>query len=50
VAVDLIRRHAGRGSYIQGSIRNRQNEGKTDNLEMMQYAVYAVLGVCFSQS
>jgi len=32
--------------YIQGSTREHENEGKTNNLGWMQYLVYAVLGVC----
>jgi len=43
VAVDLIGRYAGSWSYIQGSTRNRENEGMTDNLGCMLYSVYAVL-------
>ena len=46
VAVDLTERYAGSWSYIQGSTRNRENEGKTDNLGWMLYSVYTVLGVC----
>jgi len=46
VAVDLVGRHARSWSYIQGSTRNRENEGKTDNLGFMLCSVYAVLGVC----
>ena len=38
-------RHAGSWSYLQGSTRNRENEGKTYNLGWMLYSVYAVLGV-----
>jgi hypothetical protein len=49
VAGDLVGRHAGSRLYIQGSTRNRQNEGKTDNLGMVQYSLYAVLGVCFTR-
>jgi len=45
VAVDLVGRHAGSCSYIQGSIRNHDYEGKTDNLGWMLYSVDAVLGV-----
>jgi len=39
-------RQAGSGSYIQRSIRNRENEGKTDNLGWMLYSVHAVLSAC----
>jgi hypothetical protein len=46
VAVDLVGRHAGSRSYIQGSTRNCQNQGKTDNLGIMQYSLNAVLVVC----
>jgi len=49
VAVDLVGRHAGSGSYIHGSTRDRENEGMTDNLGCMLYSVYAVLGVCCTQ-
>jgi len=45
MAVDCIGRHAGSGSYIQGSTCNHKNEGKTNNLGWMLYSVYAVLGV-----
>jgi len=38
--------HAGSCSYIQGSTRNHENVGKTNNLGWMLYSVYAVLGVC----
>jgi len=31
---------------IQGSTRNRENEGMTGNPRCMLYSVYAVLGVC----
>jgi hypothetical protein len=46
MAVNLVRRHAGSWSYIQGSTHNCENEGKTYNLEWIQYTVYAVFGVC----
>jgi len=45
VAVDHVGRHAGSWSYIQGSTRNREDEGITDNLGRMVYSVYAGLGV-----
>jgi len=45
VAVDLVWRHTGICSYIQGSTRDRENEGMTDNLGCMLYSVYAVLSV-----
>ena len=54
MAVDRVGRHA--RSYIQGSTRNHENDGKTNNLRRMLYAVYAVLsvyavlGVCCTQS
>jgi len=41
VAVDLVGRHT--GSYIQGSTRDRENEGMTDNLRCILYSVCAVL-------
>jgi len=41
-----VGRYAGGWSYIQGSTRNRENDGTTDNLRCMLYSVYAVLGVC----
>jgi len=43
IAVDRVGRHAGSWSYIQGSTRNHENKGKTNNLG------YAVLGVCSTQ-
>ena len=46
VAVNLVGRHAGSRSYIQGSTRNRANEGMTDNFVWTLYSVNAVLGVC----
>jgi hypothetical protein len=45
VAVDVVERHGGSRSYLQGSTRDRQNGGMTDNLGCMLYLVYAVLGV-----
>jgi len=36
---------AGSWSYIQGSTRNCENEGTTDNLRCMLYSVYAALSV-----
>jgi len=45
MAVDCVWRHAGSWSYIHGSTRNHENEGKTNNLWVL-YSVYAVLGVC----
>jgi len=41
-----MERHAGSCSYIQGSTRNHENEGKTNNLGWMLYSVCAVLGGC----
>jgi len=46
MAVDRVWMQAGSGSYTQGSTRNHENEGKTNNLEWMLYSVYAVLSVC----
>jgi len=46
MAVDRVGRYAGIWCYIQGSTRNHENEGKTNNLGWMLYSVYAVLGVC----
>jgi hypothetical protein len=46
MAVDCVGRHAGRWSYIQQSTCNHDNEGKTNNLGWMLYAVDGVLGVC----
>jgi len=43
MAVDCVGRHAGSWSYIQGSTRNHENEGTTDNLRCMLYSVYAAL-------
>jgi len=45
MAVDRVWRHARSWSYIQGSTRNHENAGKTNNLWVL-YSVYAVLGVC----
>jgi len=45
MVVDRVGRYAGSGSYIQGSTRNHENEGKTNNLQCMLYPEYAVLGV-----
>jgi len=39
-------KYAGRWSYIQGSTRNIENEGTTDNPSCMQQSVYAAFGVC----
>jgi hypothetical protein len=36
-------RHAGSSSYIQGSTRNHENEGKTNNLGWMVYSMYGIL-------
>ena len=44
MAVDRVGRHA--GCYIQGSTRNHENEGQTNDLGRMLYSVYAALGVC----
>ena len=49
LAVDRVGRHAASGSYIQGSARDHENEGKTNNLQLMRYWVYALLGVCFTR-
>jgi len=56
MAVDCVGSHTGSWSYIQGSTRNHENEGKTNILghtvlcvcctRCMLYLVYAVLGVC----
>jgi len=46
VVVNVVGRHPGSWSYIQGSTRNRENEGKKDNLGLILYSVYAVHGVC----
>jgi len=35
MAVDRVGRHDGSWSYIQGSTRNHENEGTTDNLRCM---------------
>jgi len=45
MAVDHEGRYAGSSSYFQGSTRNHENEGKTNNPGWMLYWVYAVLGV-----
>jgi len=45
MAVDCIGWHTGSKSYIQGSTRNCDNEGKTNNRGWMLYSVYAVLSV-----
>jgi hypothetical protein len=45
-AVDGSRaRFSDSSSNIQGSTRNRVNEGTTDNLRCMLYSVYAALSV-----
>ena len=41
-----VGRYTGSWRYIQGLIRNRENEGMTNNLRCMLYLVYAVLSVC----
>jgi len=46
MAVDCIGRQAGSWSYIQGSTRIHENEGKMNNPGGILYSVYAVLGVC----
>ena len=46
MAVDCVWGHAGSYCYIQGSTRNHENEGKTNHV---RYLVYAVLGVCCTQ-
>jgi len=43
MVVDHVGRPAGDRSYIQGSTRNHENEGKTHTLGWMLYSVYAVL-------
>jgi len=45
MTVDRIGRHARNWSYIQGSTRNHENEGKTNNVRCMLYSLYAVLSV-----
>jgi len=45
MAVDLGRRHTRSRSYIQGSTRHHENEGKTNHLGWKRYSVYAVHGV-----
>jgi len=44
-----IGKHAGSWRHIQGSTRNRENEGMTDNLRCILYSAYAALGVCRTQ-
>ena len=39
VAADLVGRHSGSGSYIEGSTRDRENEGITAMLGCMLYSV-----------
>jgi len=54
-AVDRVGRHAGSWCYIQGSTRNHENYGNTNNLWWMLYfgvcctVVHAILGVCCTQ-
>jgi hypothetical protein len=48
MAVDCVGRHARSWSYIQVTTCNHQNDGKTNNLGWMLYAVYAVCGVCLT--
>ena len=45
MAVNRIGRHAGSLSSIKVSTGNRENEGKTNNLECMLYSVYVVLSI-----
>ena len=45
LAVDLVRRHTGSWSYIQGSTCNRVNDGETDIVGWMLHSVYAISGV-----
>jgi len=45
MVVDGVGRYARSRSYIRGSSRNHENEGKTNNLGWMLYSVNAVLGV-----
>jgi len=44
-----MERHTGSLSYIQGSTRNHENEGKINNLGWKMYSVFAVLGVCYTR-
>jgi len=44
-----VGRYAGSWSYIQGSTRNRENEGTTGKLRCMLYLAYAVLSECCTQ-
>jgi hypothetical protein len=46
MAVDCPGRDAGNWSYIHGSTRNHEREGKTHNDGWMLQLVYAVLDVC----
>jgi len=45
VAVDLEGRHIGSRRDFQGSTRNHENQGKTDNGGCMLCSVHAVLSV-----
>jgi len=45
-AVNLVGRQAGSRRDNQGSTRDGENTGITENLGCMMYLVYAVLGVC----
>jgi len=45
VAVNVVGRHGRSWSYIQRSTRNREYDGKTDNLWWMLYWVYAILSI-----
>jgi len=45
-AVDRVGRHTRSKSYIPGSTRNHEKDGKTNNLGWTLNSVYAVHGVC----
>jgi len=45
IVVDCVGKHARRWSYIRGSTRNHETEGKTNDHGWMRYSVYAVLSV-----
>jgi hypothetical protein len=45
-AANRVVRHTGNSRYIQGSIRDHENVGKTYKLVYLLYSVNAVLGVC----
>jgi len=46
VPPDLVWRHTGCSSYVQGSMCNHEKEGNKDMFGCMLYSMYDVLGGC----